>query len=80
MGTATRRLEEAFARARELPPEEQDALAEALFEDIAWAERDGRLTPEQADEVKRIQRDLRARATRLATDEEVEAAWTKFEG
>jgi hypothetical protein len=80
MGTATRHLEEAFARARELPPEEQDALAEGLFEDMAWAEREARLTPEQAAEVKRIQQDLRTGTTRLATDEEVEAAWTKFEG
>lgn len=47
---------------------------------MAWAERDARLTPEQAVEVKRIQRDLRTGATRLATEEEVEAAWTTFEG
>jgi putative addiction module component (TIGR02574 family) len=77
MGDVTRRLEEAFARARELPAEEQDALAEAVFEHIEWARGDTHLTPEQVDEVKRRLAEMGRGAGSYATDEEMEALWKK---
>jgi len=79
MGTLTKRLAQAVARARELPADEQDALAEALFEQIESA-GETHLSPEQIDEVKRIQEGLRTGTTRLASDEEVEETWHKFGG
>lgn len=74
----TELLEEATARVRELPPKQQDMAAEAIF---AVVERDQpryRLTPEQIEEVRRTQADLKAGRTRLLTDEEVEAMWRRL--
>ena len=71
----TRLLDEAIAQARTLPEDKQDQVAEALFAHIAGDERHYRLTPEQVEEVKRIQRDLRTGATRLLSEEEMEAFW-----
>jgi hypothetical protein len=62
---------------RELPEEDQDAAAEALFAHIANRDRRHRLTLEQAEEVRRIRARLRSGETRLATDEEVSALWKK---
>ena len=76
MGTATRRLEEAFARARELPPAEQDALADALFEHIDSG-HESHLSPEQVEEVKRRLAALEKGEGAFATDEEMEALWRK---
>ena len=68
-------LEAAIAKARELPEEEQDAAADALFASMAREEVQHRLTPEQADEVKRIQRGLMDGSTTLLSDEEMDAFW-----
>jgi hypothetical protein len=73
----TKLLDQAIAQLRQLPEEAQDDVAEALFAHIAGHERDYRLSPEQIEDVKRIQRDLRSGATRLATDAEVAALWKK---
>jgi hypothetical protein len=73
----TRLLEAAIARARELTEAEQDRLAAAVFAHLAEDERQS-LNANQAEEVKRIQRDLRAGRTRLATDEEVQATWREL--
>ena len=78
MGRMTKRLEEAVAQARELPDEEQDEIAEMLFALMSIDEADYALSPEQVEEVKRIQEDLRTGKTRLATDEEVAEMWKKF--
>ena len=39
MGTMTKRMEEAFAHARELPEAEQDELADALLAQLEWGGR-----------------------------------------
>jgi hypothetical protein len=78
MGRMTKRLEEAVAQARELPEEEQDELAEMLFALMSIDEAGYALAPEQVEEVKQIQEDLRTGKTRLATDEEVAEMWKKF--
>ena len=66
-------LDEAIEQLRELPEDEQDAAADALFAYIASDERQYRLEPRQADEVRQIRRDLASGKTRLATDTEVTA-------
>jgi hypothetical protein len=73
----TKLLDQAIAQLRELPEAAQDDAAEALFAHIAGRQPDFRLTPEQVEDVKRIQRDLRSGATRLATDAEVAGLWKK---
>jgi hypothetical protein len=70
-------LDQAVAKARELPDDVQDAVADALFAHIAGEDQRHHLTSEQIEDVKRIQRELRSGKTRLATDEEVAAVWKK---
>jgi len=71
----TKLLDEAIAQARMLPESKQDQVAEALFAHIAGDEQRYRLTPEQVEEVKRIQQDLQKGATKLLSEEEMEAFW-----
>ena len=73
----TKLLEQAFAKARELSEQEQDAIADALFAHLAGDDRRFGLSPEQTADVRRIREDLRAGRTRLATDEETAALWKK---
>jgi len=73
----TKPLEDAIAQARELPENEQDQIAEALFAHMAGAEF--RLTDDQVEEVKRRQRELREGKTRFATEEEMDALWKQCE-
>jgi hypothetical protein len=77
MGTVTKRLQEVVEHASKLPPEQQDELAEAVLFELEWVNSRG-LAPEQVEEVKRIQEDLRTGTTRLATEEEVEEMWKNF--
>ncbi len=70
-------LEEAIETLRELPEDEQDAAADALFAYISSDERHYRLRPDQAEEVRRVRRNLESGQTRLATDGEVAASRTK---
>jgi len=67
----TKLLDEAIEHLRDLPEEEQDSAAEALFAFISSDERQYRLLPQQVSEVQRIQRSLQDGSTRLATDPEV---------
>jgi len=67
----TNLLEQAIETLRDLPEDEQDAAADVLFAYIASDERQHRLRPDQAEAVRRIQRDLKTSKTRLATDDEV---------
>jgi hypothetical protein len=67
----TKLLQEAIETLRELPEDEQDAAADALFAYIASDERQYHLRPDQAEAVRRTQRDLKTGKTRLATDAEV---------
>lgn len=68
----TKLLEEAIEQLRELPEEQQDAAADALFAYIASDERDYVLRPEQVAEVRAI-RDLHRGNTGLASDSDVAA-------
>ena len=70
-------FEDAIARARQLPEAEQDSLAEALFSVMHRNEGRPRLTAAQAEDVRRIQRDIRAGKMRFATDQELAALWKK---
>jgi hypothetical protein len=74
MGTMTKRMEKAFAHARELPEAEQDELADALLAQLEWGRRDT-LRPDQVEEVKRRKRELDEGKGSFATDEEMEALW-----
>ncbi len=73
----TKLLEQAVEQARELPEEDQDAAAEALFALIANEDQRHGLSVEQAEEVKRIRARLQSGETRLATAEEVSTLWKK---
>jgi hypothetical protein len=64
-------LQEAIQTLRELPEDEQDAAADVLFAYIASDERQYGLRPDQAEEVRRIRRDLKTGKTHLATADEV---------
>jgi hypothetical protein len=67
----TKLLQEAIETLRDLPEDEQDAAADALFAYISSDERQYHLRPDQAEAVRRIKRDLKTSKTRLATDDEV---------
>ena len=73
----TKLLDEAIAKARQLPEEEQDVAAEAMLSAIHQA-GPYRLTPEQTAEVQQIREGLRDGSERLATDEEMNALWDEF--
>jgi len=73
----TKLLEEAIEQLRDLPVEEQDAAADALFAFISSDDRQYRLRPDQAAEVRRIRERLRSGVTRLATSSEVNAVRNK---
>lgn len=70
----TKYLEEAIEQVRELPEDEQNAAADALFAYISSDERQYTLRPEQVADVRRVRDGLRSGATRLATDAEVAGA------
>lgn len=73
----TKLLEQAVEQARELPEEDQDAAADALFAHMAHQDQRHGLTIDQVEEVERIRARLRSGETRLATDQEVSAFWKK---
>ena len=73
----TKLLEDAIAQACELPEDDQDQIAEALFAQMAGAEF--RLTDDQVEDVKRRQQELREGKTRFATDKEMHVLWKKCE-
>lgn len=75
----TKLLDQAIAKVRELPAEEQERAAEALmlFAELA---KQGvyRLSPEERVALEESKD--QARRGELATDEEVEAAYARFRG
>jgi len=73
----TKMLDEAIAKARELSDADQDMAAEAVLSVVYKDAPSTTLTPEQVEEAKRIQRDLREGKTRFATDDEMAALWKK---
>jgi len=64
-------LDEVIEQLRELPEKEQEAAADALSAFISTNTRDYHLLPHQAEEVRRIRRDLGSGRTRLASDDEI---------
>lgn len=73
----TKLLEEAIAEARALPESEQDLAAEVLLTVIHPDSR-YHLTPEQVEEVKRIQQDLREGKMDLLSEDEMADLWRKL--
>jgi hypothetical protein len=73
----TKLLKQAIDQLRELPEEEQDAAADALFAYISSDERQYALRPEQVEEVRQIQNRLQKGLTRLATSAEVNSVRRK---
>ena len=73
----TKLLDQAIAKVRELPAEEQERAAEALmlFADLA---KQGvyRLSPDERATIEESRDQVRR--AELATDEEVEAAYARF--
>ncbi len=73
----TKLLDQAIAKVRELPAEEQERAAEALmlFAELA---KQGvyRLSPEERTAIEESRE--QARRGELATDQEVEAAYARF--
>jgi len=73
----TKLLEEAIAKARELPEADQDLAAEAVLSVVYKNAPAYQLTPEQVEQVKRIQKEIREGTARFASDEEMAALWKK---
>jgi putative addiction module component (TIGR02574 family) len=73
----TRLFDEAVARVRQLPEDEQDAMAETLLAHLAGQDGRYRLTDEQVEEVKRR---LAEPNPRFLTLEEVRARFRRRAG
>jgi predicted transcriptional regulator len=73
----TKLLEQAFAAARALPPEMQDAVARMLLDAVASEPLEiDDIPPEDLAAIKEGLADLEA--GRIATDEEIEAVLAKY--
>jgi hypothetical protein len=68
-------LEEAIAKVRSLSEADQDMAAEAVLAVVYKDAPEYHLTPEQVEEVKRTQQDVRD--GKIATDEDMAALWKK---
>jgi hypothetical protein len=72
---AAKILEEVIERVRHWPKERQEDAAAVLLE-MEWQDKNGfRLTDAQAQEVTRIQRQIREGNATFATDEQMAALW-----
>jgi DNA-binding PadR family transcriptional regulator len=71
----TKDLEEVIERMRRWPEERQQDAAEILLEMEQQDSSSYRLTDAQAEEVARIQRDIREGKGKFATDEQMAALW-----
>jgi len=72
---AAKILEEVMERVRHWPRERQEDAAAVLLE-MEWQDKSGhRLTDAQAQEVTRIQRQIREDTATFATDEQMAALW-----
>jgi hypothetical protein len=71
----TKLLEEAIAKARSLSKVDQDVAAEAVLAVVYKDAPEYHLTPEQVDEVKRTQQEVRD--GKIATDQDMAALWEK---
>ena len=68
-------IEELIERVRHWPKERQEDAAEVLLEMERQDASHYRLTDAQAQEVTRIQRDIREGRATFATDEQMAALW-----
>ena len=73
----TKLLRDVIERVQQWPEERQDQAARLLLDLEARQNSPYRLTPEQVEEVGRIQQKLRDGTARFATDEEMAAFWKK---
>ena len=71
----TKNFDRLLERVRHWPERRQDDAAEVLLEMERQHTSDYHLTEAQAQEVARIQRDLREGKVKLATDEQMAALW-----
>jgi hypothetical protein len=72
---AAKILEEVIERVRHWPKERQEDAAAVLLE-MEWQDKSGyQLTDAQAQEVARIQRQIREGKATFATDEQMAALW-----
>jgi hypothetical protein len=72
---AAKNLEELMERVRHWPEERQQDAAEVLLEMERQDSSGYRLTDAQAQEVARIQREIREGEATFATDEQMAALW-----
>jgi hypothetical protein len=72
---ATKNLEELMERVRHWPKQRQDDAAEVLLEMERQDTSGYRLTDAQAQEVARIQIEIRDGKATFATDEQIAALW-----
>jgi hypothetical protein len=70
-------FDDAVEQAKQLSDAEQDVAAEALLSVIHKDAPRYRLSREQAEDVRRIQRELRSGKMPFATDEQLAALWKK---
>jgi hypothetical protein len=73
----TKLLENAIAEARALPESEQDLGAKVLLS-VIHEDSGYHLTPEQVEEVKRIQQDLRDGKMDILSEDEMAEFWRKL--
>ena len=71
----TNNFEDLMKRVRRWPKERQEDVAEVLLEMERQDTSGYRLTDAQADEVRRIQRNVREGRGAFATDEQMAALW-----
>ncbi len=73
----TKLLDKAIDEVRKLSDAQQDLAAEVLLSVVNPTASSYRLTPQQVEEVKQIQRDLRAGIADFASEDEMVALWKK---
>jgi hypothetical protein len=73
----TKLLDEGVRAVRDLPEERQDVAGELLLAIAEQSKADFRLTQDQVEAVKRVQKELKDGTMRLATDDEMAALWKK---
>lgn len=71
-------VDEAIERLRALPPTDRESAAESLIMIVERYEAPPRLTPEQIEQVKRLEADLDAGRLEVLSDEESEEMWRRL--
>ena len=71
-------LEEAIESLRSVPAAKQDQVAEVVLSIVEQYTSDLQLTPEQIEEVRRIEADFLAGKLEILSDEETKAMWRRL--